>query len=376
MRAYQFTVGRAEAGWRVDRYLARHLPNSMSRSVIQQGIRAGNVTVDSRTVKSNHRLRFGEMVSAQCDLPARSGDAILTPQAIPLEVVYEDDALLLVNKPAGLVTHPAPGHWDGTLVNAILWHLRQADNTRKFRIADFGLRNEGQTQSAIHNPQSAMAVPRAGIVHRLDKDTSGLLLVAKTAIAHTALSRQLKARTIHRRYLALVEGHVPLDEGTIQAPLGRHLAHRKLMTVRHLGGRHAVTHYRVLHRLQTSDFRPQTSDLNPTSNFQLPTSNLRPPALLYSVVDVSLETGRTHQIRVHMAHLGSPVLGDTTYGRHPAGYWAARGIARQLLHAYTIRFAHPVTRVPMAFAIEPPTDVQAWLPGSIKDSADCKDRFR
>jgi 23S rRNA pseudouridine1911/1915/1917 synthase len=167
-----------------------------------------------------------------------------------------------------------------------------------------------------------------------------LLLVAKTAMAHTALSRQLKARTIQRRYLALVEGHVPLDEGTMTVPLGRHLAHRKLMTVRHLGGRHAVTHYRVLHRLQSHP----------------------PPALPYTILEVSLETGRTHQIRVHMAHLGYPVLGDTTYGRHPASYWAAQGMTRQLLHAYAIRFAHPLTRAPMALTIDPPADLHRWLP--------------
>jgi 23S rRNA pseudouridine1911/1915/1917 synthase len=275
------------------------------------------VTVNTRAVKPNHRLHLGEVVQARCDLPARSSDATLTPQAIPLEIVHEDDAVLVVHKPAGLVTHPAPGHWDGTLVNAILWHFHHAKESRL---------------------ESALA--RAGIVHRLDKDTSGLLLVAKTAMAHTVLSRQLKARTIQRRYLALVEGHVPMDEGTVTAPLGRHLAHRKQMTVRHLGGRHAVTHYRVLHRLHS----PQ------------------PPAWRYTVLEVSLETGRTHQSRVHMAHLGYPILGDATYGRHSAGYWAEQHITRQLLHAYAIRFAHPVTRAPVMLTVDPPADIRRWLP--------------
>jgi len=297
----------------------------MSRAIIQHGIRAGAVTVNARAVKPHHRLRRGEVVQARCDVPARSSDATLTPQAIPLEVIYEDEALLVVNKPAGLVTHPAPGHWDGTLVNAILWHLHL----------------EPRTVSREH------AVPRAGIVHRLDKDTSGLLLVAKTAPAHTALSRQLKARTIQRRYLALVEGHVPLDAGTVAVPLGRHLAHRKQMTVRHLGGRHAVTHYRVLHRLRSS----------------------QPPGLRYTVLEITLETGRTHQIRVHMAHLGYPVLGDATYGRRSAGYWVEQGIARQLLHAYAIRLTHPVTRAPMALTIDAPADIRRWLPQAQQKSS-------
>ena len=229
-------------GLRLDQYLPRHLPLSVSRAMIQRGIRQGAVTVGGRAVKVHYYLRLGDGVEARFDqLPARSRDVPLNPQPIPLEVVYEDASLLIVNKPSGLVTHPAPGHWDGTLVNAILWHLQhQAAQGSGFRVQ--GSCPEPRAQN-LERP-----LCRAGIVHRLDKETSGLLLVAKTEEAHAVLSKHLKARQVHRHYLAVVEGHLPLDTGTINAPIGRHLTHRKVMTVRHLGGRSAVTNYHVLNR--------------------------------------------------------------------------------------------------------------------------------
>ncbi len=337
-RTYEFIIGKAEVGLRLDHYLVKHLPMAVSRSMIQRDVRAGKVTVGQRAVKTHHKLQLGDAVRAEFDeLPARSSRVTLIPQPIPLDLVYEDAVLLVVNKPAGLVTHPAPGHWDGTLVNAILWHLGQ------------GTGDGGQMSSSpVSRPTSH--IPRAGIVHRLDKDTSGLLLVAKTETAHAALSKQLKARLIKRRYLALVEGHLPLDEGTVDAAIGRHLTHRKVMTIRHLGGRSAVTHYRVLRRFTTT---PTT--LQPSA----------PPAqpFPYTLLEVALETGRTHQIRVHMAHLGHPVLGDLTYGRHPASVWHALGITRQLLHAYAIRFAHPTTHAMLALHAPLPADVQHWVAG-------------
>ena len=309
-RAYQFVIGVAETGLRLDRYLARRLPAAVSRAMIQRSIRDGRVTVGDRSAKPNQKLRTGSVIVARFDqLGARSRGITLAPQAIPLDVVHEDAELLVVNKPAGLVTHPAPGHWDGTLVNAVLWHL--------------GQRADG--------------VPRAGIVHRLDKDTSGLLLVAKTEAAHAALSRQLKARAIRRRYLALVEGHLPLDAGTVDAPIGRHATHRKEMTVRHLGGRAAVTHYRVMRRFSAEG-----------------------PAAPCTLVEVSLETGRTHQIRVHMAHLGHPVVGDTTYGRHPASFWREAGVDRQLLHAYHLSLTHPRTGRRLTLTAPAPDDIVQW----------------
>jgi len=311
-RTYQFVVGQGESSHRLDRFLTQHLPATLSRATIQRGIRGGLITVNDRPVKAHQRLRAGDRISASFDeLPAPARDIPLTPQPIPLEIVYEDEQLLVVNKPAGLVTHPAPGHWDSTLVNAVLWHLQ-------------------------NNVQGSPKLERAGIVHRLDKDTSGLLLVAKTPEAHTSLSKQLKGRTIHRTYLAIVEGHLPLETGTINAPIGRHLAHRKEMTVRHLGGRHAVTHYRVLKRARLEQFS-------------------------YSVVEVSLETGRTHQIRVHMAHLGHPVVGDSTYGKRSADYWRALGVARQLLHAFRLSFQHPVNSRPLTVSAPIPDDMTRWL---------------
>ncbi|MBI4596856.1 MAG: RluA family pseudouridine synthase [Candidatus Omnitrophica bacterium] len=333
MRTYQFHISAKEAGARLDQYLVQRLPQEVSRAMVQRGIRARLILVDGKPAKASTKLRSGSVVTAPFEeLPAPARDVPLTPQDIPLEIVYEDDLLLVVNKPPGLVVHPAPGHWEGTLVNAILWHLA----SRKVA------RSQGRKES----------LDRAGIVHRLDKDTSGLLLVAKTAQAQLSLSRQLKARTVKRRYLAAVEGHLPLNTGTINAPLGRHATHRKEITVRHLGGRSAVTHYRVLHR-DNVECRMSNVD----SSF-----GIRHSKLAYSVVDIALETGRTHQIRVHMAHLGYPVLGDLTYGKRPASFWHSLGITRQLLHAYAIQFQHPSTHCSMALTCPPPEDMVARIP--------------
>ena len=334
-------VGRSEAGERLDQYLLRHLPLSVSRGMIQRSILEGAVTVSERPVKAHRRVRAGEVVIARCHwlpaplsaVPSGTGRAGATPrypaaQPIPLDVVYEDAALLVINKPAGLVTHPAPGHWDGTLVNAVLWHLQEGEGSRVHRV-----------------------LPRAGIVHRLDKGTSGLLLVAKTEPARFHLSKQLKDRTISRRYLALVEGEVALDQGTIRASIGRHQRHRKRMTVRHLGGRTAVSHYRVLKR-----FRPQDAAKGTVTKGESPLCH-------YTLLEVSLETGRTHQVRVHVAHLGHPVVGDATYGSRTAGFWAALGISRPLLHAFHLTLRHPTTNQPLTFTVPPPHDMLQWAPG-------------
>jgi 23S rRNA pseudouridine1911/1915/1917 synthase len=312
-RTYTFTIAPGDAGQRLDVFLARQVAQSVSRAMIQRGIRAGVIQVAERAAKPNYKLRAGDVVRAQFDqLPSPPRDITLIAQPIPLEILFEDEELLVVNKPAGLVTHPAPGHWDGTLVNAVLWHL-------------------GERPSAAGEATGA-PLARAGVVHRLDKDTSGLLLIAKTARAQLSLSRQLKARTIHRKYLALVEGVLPLDAGTINAPIGRHTTHRKVMSIRHLGGRTAVTHYRVRKRFAH-----------------------------YTLLDVALDTGRTHQIRVHLSHVGHPVAGDPAYSRHPADYWRAQGMARQLLHAYQLTFQHPATGHTLTIEAPIPEDMQAWV---------------
>ncbi|MBI4340854.1 MAG: RluA family pseudouridine synthase [Candidatus Omnitrophica bacterium] len=352
-RTYRFTIGSAEAGLRLDHYLVRRLPSDMSRRMIQRGVKQGRVILRQRPAKPHDKLRAGDVITAMFpELRTQGGDTPLIPQEIPLRIVYEDDWLLVVNKPAGLVTHPAPGHWDGTLVNAILWHLQNAEGSR--------YKAQGKSHSLQPSALSLeQPLPRAGIVHRLDKDTSGLLLVAKTEQTHIALSRQLKARTIHRTYLALVEGHLPLDEGTVNVPIGRHLIHRKEMTVRHLGGRQAVTHYRVIKRLdsaQGSRLKAQGNDLQPSA-FSL---ELLP--FPYTLLEVTLDTGRTHQIRVHMAHLGHPVIGDTTYGNHPASYWVALGITRQLLHAAKLSFEHPVHRRTVQLSAAIPEEMARWVP--------------
>ncbi|MDP3723297.1 MAG: RluA family pseudouridine synthase [Candidatus Omnitrophota bacterium] len=358
MRTYRFIVGPADAGARLDRYLATRLPSTVSRSMIQRGIRDGGIALRDRLAKAHQKVQPGDVIEARLSsLPARAGDAPLTPQPIPLEIVYEDAHLLVVNKPAGLVTHPAPGHWDGTLVNAILWHLQQAEGSR--------VQGQGVT---LHPPPSTLhlSLPRAGIVHRLDKDTSGLLVVAKTDVAHAALSKQLEARAVQRRYLALVEGWLPMDQGTVNVPIGRHLTHRKSMTVRHLGGRSAVTHFRVLNRVDGEGSRVKGQGVRQGTGDRGQEDMSHVSCLLshfrYTVLEARLETGRTHQIRVHLLHLGHPVLGDTAYGRHPAAYWSALGITRQLLHAYAIRFVHPVTRRSVELRAPLPADIVRWIP--------------
>ncbi|MBI4353842.1 MAG: RluA family pseudouridine synthase [Candidatus Omnitrophica bacterium] len=343
-RTYRFVVGVGEAGMRLDRYLVRRLPRTLSRAAIQRAIHHGRVTIGGKQVRANDRLKKEDVVSATMDqLGAKARHLDLQPEAIPLEIVYEDDQALVVNKPAGLVVHPAPGHWSGTLVNAVLWHL--IGDTKQF-------------PKMVCVPD----VPRAGIVHRLDKDTSGLLIVAKTELAHRSLSRQLKSRTLNRTYLALVKGHVPFEEGAIDAAIGRHQVRRKEMTVRYLGGREAVTRYRVLKRLTIGDTKqiPQLVCVPALTRLPFP----------YTLLEVKLQTGRTHQIRVHMAHLGHPVLGDVVYGSHPQRFWSELGIQRQLLHAAAIRFQHPTRNAPVELTAPLPQDMACWLPGVSGHAAD------
>ncbi len=359
-RTYEFAVGSTEAGQRLDRYLVHRLPATVSRAMIQRSIQQGLVTVGGRAVKASYKLHRDDAVTARFEhLPAPARDLPLVPQDIPLQIVHEDGSLLVVNKPAGLVTHPAPGHWTGTLVNAILWHLQKGQGA-----GDRGRGKTGSPSPLAPRPSP----PRAGIVHRLDKDTSGLLLIAKTEQAHVSLSRQLKARRIHRQYLALVEGHLPLDTGTVNAPIGRHLTHRKVMTIRHLGGRIAVTHYRVLKRTNLQELSlgagggRRGAGENKQQTIPSPLApRPSPPPFRFTIVDVSLDTGRTHQIRVHMAHLGHPVMGDMTYGKHPAGFWQVMGVKRQLLHAYRLSFQHPATGAALTLSAPVPDDITAWL---------------
>ncbi len=330
---YVIEAGQAEEGLRVDVCLANHLPKNLSRTWIQRLIRQGSVTVNGVVIKANYKLKTADTILARCkDAPPQHEDQEPEPEQIPLDIMYEDASVLVVNKAVGLVTHPAPGHWDGTLVNAVLWHLRE---------------------NTDHLAEDEL--PRAGIVHRLDKDTSGLLVIAKTPYAHQVLSKQLKDREMKREYLALVDGHPPMDEGKVDAPIARHPIKRKSMAVRQVGGRHAVTHYRVLKRYGVP-YRNRHSALQHAGD-QAEEIKQYTCALLA----MRLETGRTHQIRVHLAHIGYPVAGDITYSKHPLSYWEKLGMHRQLLHAWRIRFLHPEKETWVEVVAPPPEDMRRWV---------------
>jgi 23S rRNA pseudouridine1911/1915/1917 synthase len=274
-----------EKGERIDRYLSQHLPD-LSRSRIQQLIEQGNVQVNGKVCTSKKiTVQAGDRISLTIP-EAKPLD--LQPEAIPLEVLYEDDALIIINKPAGLVVHPAPGHEEGTLVNALLAHCSN--------LAGIG------------------GVQRPGIVHRLDKDTTGAIAIAKTDQAHQNLQAQLKAKTARREYLGVVYGAPSADSGTVDQPIGRHPIDRKKMAVVPVekGGRLAVTHWHIRERLGN-----------------------------YTLMHFQLETGRTHQIRVHSAYMGHPIVGDPVYS---TGRSVGVNLPGQALHAWRLTLQHPVTQ--------------------------------
>ncbi len=269
------------SGERADAALARLAPD-LTRSAAQRLLEEGRVLREGRPLRKNDKLQAGDVLAL--DLPEPQPVA-LEPEDIPLDIVYEDGDLLVINKPKGLVVHPAAGHWSGTLVNALLYHCRDSLS---------GINGE----------------LRPGIVHRIDKDTSGLLIVAKNDFAHQALAAQLQDHTLARTYVCLVVGGVREDSGVIDAPIGRHPTDRKKMAVTEKNSRHAVTHWRVLERFPG-----------------------------YTLLECKLETGRTHQIRVHMAYRNHPIVGDTVYGRPKPEL----GQDSQCLHARALTFRHPRT---------------------------------
>ena len=279
------TLTADQAGERLDAFLARSLPD-LTRSAAQRLLEEGAVTLGGKPAKKNTKTAPGDVV--EVTLPDPQPVEVL-PQNIPLDIVYEDADVIVVNKPVGLVVHPAPGHPDGTLVNALLYHC-------------------GESLSGINGEL------RPGIVHRIDRDTSGLIIAAKNDRAHLALSKQLQDHTLARVYEAVVVGNLREDSGTVNAPIGRHPVDRKKMAVEPRNGRPAVTHWRVLARYPG-----------------------------YTHMECRLETGRTHQIRVHMASIGHPLLGDTVYGSKKP--WP--GLAGQCLHARKLRFVHPTTGEPV-----------------------------
>lgn len=275
------SVEAAAGGERTDALLAREIPG-LTRSAAQKLLEAGAVTCDGAPVKKNHKVSGGERFRVELPEPAETE---LVPQDIPLDVVYEDGDVIVVNKPAGMVVHPAAGHSDGTLVNALLFHC-------------------AGSLSGINGEL------RPGIVHRIDKDTSGLIIAAKNDMAHLSLAAQLKDHSLARTYEAVVIGRLRQDSGTVDAPIGRHPSDRKRMAVTERNSRSAVTHYEVVGRYSG-----------------------------YTHVRCRLETGRTHQIRVHMAYIGHPIVGDPVYGRKTPLF----DLTGQCLHARALRFRHPRT---------------------------------
>ncbi len=316
---HRFVVDKGQSMLRIDKYLVNIMPD-ISRNRIQDAAAANAILVNDKPVKSNYRVKPNDVISIQMAYPPNEFEII--PQEIPLNIVYEDDALIVVNKQPGLVVHPGFGNFEGTLLNGLAWHLKD-------------------------NPNFDVNDPRLGLVHRIDKDTSGLLLIAKTEDAKTHLGKQFFNKTTHRKYIAVVWGSVENDEGPIVGNIGRDLKDRMLMTVfppdsEH--GKHAVTHYKVIERLG-----------------------------YVTLVECRLETGRTHQIRVHMKSIGHTLFNDARYG----GDQVLRGTTfakyktfvqncfticpRQALHAKTLGFVHPVTGEEMYFDSEIPDDIQALI---------------
>lgn len=281
MEKHCFTADIEHEDQRIDRYLTEMLPEQ-SRSFFQKLIRDGFVMVNRIIVKVNYRLKTGDVI--EIDIP----DAVPTeivPENIPLDILYEDDDLLIVNKPKGMVVHPAVGHSTGTLVNAIMYHCQE-------------------------NLSGINGEIRPGIVHRIDKDTTGSLIICKNDEAHRNIAEQIKEHSVTRRYVGVVAGTFSEESGTVEGAIGRHPNDRKRMTINEKNGKPAVTHYRVLQTLKGASF-----------------------------MEFELETGRTHQIRVHMASISHPLLGDTVYGNLKNPY----KLQGQALHARTIGFIHPTT---------------------------------
>jgi len=293
-----FNAEEVDTGQRLDVFLSGESPG-LSRSHIQKLVAGGMVEVNGVPARPSYKVRTGDVVVLKVPPPV---ELVVEPEPIPLDILYQDVDLVVVNKPRGMVVHPAEGNYTGTLVNALLHHCRDL--------------------SGING------ILRPGIVHRLDKDTSGLLMVAKNDAAHLDLARQISERTVEKRYLALVHGSMKHNRGTVDAPIGRHPKDRQRMAVEPRNGKPAVTHYQVLSRHGN-----------------------------YTYLDLKLETGRTHQIRVHLAYIGCPVVGDHKYGPDKNAF----GLEGQFLHAALLAFTHPCSHEKMIFEAPLPEELQRVL---------------
>lgn len=295
---YEFVVEPEHEGVRIDQFLTQRIPD-ISRSRIQKLIEEGNITVGDRQVKPNYKIKQGDDVRVELPEPVVLD---VKPENIDIEILYEDEDIAVVNKPQGMVVHPAAGNYSGTLVNALMARC--------------------SSLSTING------VIRPGIVHRIDKDTSGVLVIAKNDAAHHSLAEQIKVHSVKRIYYAIVEGVIKQDSGTVDAPLGRHPVERKKMAVISKNGRRAVTHYRVIERFKRN-----------------------------TLIEARLETGRTHQIRVHMAYIGHPLVGDPVYGYKRQRF----NLKGQALHAKTLGIIHPSTGEYMEFTTPLPEYFQKLI---------------
>lgn len=278
-------------GSRIDKFLSEQF-SDLTRSYIQKLLKSNSILVNNTPVKASYKTTENDIITI--DIPESITPEII-PENIPIDVVYEDSDVILINKPKGMVVHPAAGHYTGTLVNALMYHCKD-------------------DLSGING------VMRPGIVHRIDMDTTGILIVCKNDFSHNCIANQLKEHSIHRKYYAIVHGNLKMDEGTIDAPIGRHPVERKKMAIVS-NGKHAVTHYKVIERFGN-----------------------------YTWVECQLETGRTHQIRVHMQSIGHPLLGDMVYGPSKCPFH----LQGQTLHAYTLGFIHPRTNEFLSFEVPLP----------------------
>lgn len=291
MANYLFEI-QEDQQMRLDKYLAEQFPEQ-TRSYLQKLIKDGEVLVNGKSVKTGYQLSKGDEVSVNISEPK---ELDVEPQEMDLDIVYEDEDVILINKPKGMVVHPAPGHTTDTLVNGLLYHCKD-------------------------NLSGINGVARPGIVHRIDRDTTGILIVCKNDMSHNSIAAQLKEHSITRRYRALVHGNLKEDKGTIEGPIGRHPVERKKMAINERNGKPAVTHYTVLERFGN-----------------------------YTLIECVLETGRTHQIRVHMTSIGHPLVGDEVYGPTKCPF----KLQGQCLHAMVLGFVHPRTGEYMEFSAELP----------------------
>lgn len=292
MEIYTFTPDDEQKNVRIDKFLSEQLPDQ-SRSYLQKLLKEGNVTVNEKPVKANYKVQLSDTV--RLELPEPENLDIL-PEDIPLDILYEDEDVLIINKPKGMVVHPSVGHYTHTVVNAVMFHCKDH-------------------LSGING------VMRPGIVHRIDMDTTGAIVICKNDMSHQSLADQLKEHSITRKYRALVHGNLKEDEGMVEGPIGRHPTDRKKMAINHKNGKPAVTHYKVLERFGS-----------------------------YTFIECQLETGRTHQIRVHMASIKHPLLGDDVYGPKKSKYT----LEGQCLHAKVLGFVHPRTGEYMEFEVPLP----------------------